>query len=324
MKKLFLLFGVLSTSGFLAYTNWPMSQPERLLYSVEDLGEASHPIAINNNGDILVRDSEGEVIRRAEGAKVAVQIESPESHVLVAMNDSRTVLGKMSPGEKEGRCFVWNEESGVELLPVDVQTHTKMESRLVNVFSLNNDGEIGMTLENVTGYERGILGKDGKVYPTPSRSVPKMTPGGTLLFRRNVLYPDGKTLDLPRQIQKYKTPTEFESFIIYPTSLNDRGDVVGFAFPSDSDYRRTRGQLRSRPETSRGDPPSDLPKNGFPFLLIEGQFLNLNLCIPPDTTWDLRWPADINNKGHIVGFGLEGENPRGFLLEPIEEAGIRG
>ncbi|MCB9781736.1 MAG: hypothetical protein H6751_02080 [Candidatus Omnitrophica bacterium] len=318
MNKLLPLIGVLATAGFLAYTNWPLPQPERLLYSVVDLGEGCRPITINNRGEILLRTEREEAVRLPDGAMVPIRIDSAVPYDLVSMNDAGQVLGRTSTGGEEEKAFIWNRSEGVRFIPEEVQLEQGGTAKIVSVHSLTNDGKIGVTVRNETGHHRGILNPDGWVLPISSRSTPRLTPGGALLLRRNLLWSDGRSEELPRGITRYRTPTQGAEFVIYPTGLNDEGCVIGFAFPSDIDYRRMRGRMRERPETTRGDPPPELPETGFPFLRLDNVYLNLNLCIPPGSSWNLRWPSDVNNQEQVIGYGLKGDAPSGFLLEPIE------
>ena len=113
-----------------------------------------------------------------------------------------------------------------------------------------------------------------------------MTPGGSLLVRRDVILSDSRNWELPRNIVRRYTPGETEEYVIFATGLNDQGEVVGFAFPSDFDYRGMRGRMRNSPETNRGAPPPELPETGYPFLRADRTYLNLNLCIPEDSPWE--------------------------------------
>lgn len=56
------------------------------------------------------------------------------------------------------------------------------------------------------------------------------------------------------------------------------------------------------------------------FLSENGKMQDLNSLIPPESHWDLLAAKDINNKGQIVGEGINPEGlRRGFLLTPMSE-----
>lgn len=74
-----------------------------------------------------------------------------------------------------------------------------------------------------------------------------------------------------------------------PTSLNDRGQLVGVG--------TTTNQQR-------------------PFLWDNGVMSNLDALMPANTPWSLGYAYAINDRGAIVGTGVLGGVPHGFLLRP--------
>ncbi len=55
------------------------------------------------------------------------------------------------------------------------------------------------------------------------------------------------------------------------------------------------------------------------FLYSEGVIIDLNLVIPEESGWVLKYAYGINNKGQIIGWGLHDGVARGFLVEPSYE-----
>jgi len=317
MKKLFLLFGVLATFSFLVYRNWPVAQPESLLFSVTDLGEGVEPIAINNHGKILLWTGSGYAIRDPSGSLSEISIPGVPNPVLVAMNDEGVLLGKTEQAGEDPICFRWSPETGLSWFPENVPVENSLDSKIVDVYSLSNEGEVSVAFQNDAGTHRGIY-REGRIrYPSSSRSIPKITPGGTVLFRRDVFDGRRQVRSIPREIRRYETTSKSEDYVLFPVGLNDHDSIVGYAFESDDDYRSIRGRMRSQSNDSRTVLPPGLPETGFPFLSVGGQTLNLNLCIPPDSDWRIRWITEMNNSSRIVGYGLKGGTGHGFLLEPI-------
>lgn len=80
------------------------------------------------------------------------------------------------------------------------------------------------------------------------------------------------------------------------TALNDCGQVVGWT-----------GCL------------SDVKGRKTPYALLwqNGELLDLNNFLPPDSGWRLTKASDINNEGQIVGHGEIAGKTRAFLLTPI-------
>jgi probable HAF family extracellular repeat protein len=115
------------------------------------------------------------------------------------------------------------------------------------------------------------------------------------LFNHAFLYENGHMIDLG---------TLYGSFS-YATAINNRGQIVG-----DS--------------AAQGNPYPYGERRGF--LYENGVMTDLNALIPPDSGWTLRFAADINEAGLIVGGGTnpDGQN-RAFLLVPNPEpAGTAG
>ena len=73
-------------------------------------------------------------------------------------------------------------------------------------------------------------------------------------------------------------------------AINDAGDVVGYAWNSNSQSRA--------------------------FLYSVGEMIDLNSLICPESGWVLHDAHDINNSGQIVGWGVISGAAKGFLLDP--------
>lgn len=79
-----------------------------------------------------------------------------------------------------------------------------------------------------------------------------------------------------------------------PTAINDLGEIVGNASMSIS---------------RRGDRPFLIDGTGTVF--------DLNALLPPASGWSLVTAVDVNNSGQIVGVGIFGGAPAGYLLTPV-------
>ena len=157
------LVGLLATTVFLAYRNFPLPQPERLLYEVVDLGESCRPIAINNRGETLLRTETDHGIRHSDGSFSPIEINLGEPHVLVALNDTGSVLGRTATGQRDEKGFLWIPGKGVQFLPETVKTEDGRDVSLVNAYSLSNGGAIAVSVHGAEGYRRGVLTPDGIV-----------------------------------------------------------------------------------------------------------------------------------------------------------------
>ena len=58
----------------------------------------------------------------------------------------------------------------------------------------------------------------------------------------------------------------------------------------------------------------------YAFIWQNGEMLDLNDLLPPNSGWRLAQANDINNKGQIVGYGEIGGKTRAFLLTPDSPA----
>lgn len=319
MKKLLLLFGTLSSFSFLLYSNWPLASPERLLYEVVDLGAGVRPIAVNASGAVLLERSGLPTLRLPDGTMRDIRVPLSSPFRATALNDRGEVVAASVPnGEEKPRVFIVAEDGRTSSPPEFVQDDEGRSHRIVGAFSIANSGEIGVDLEGELGFTRGIWTGERLILAPPSRSIPKRTPEGTLLIRRQILFADGQVEEIPRNHQRRFTPTRAETFVLYATGLNDEGNLVGYAFSDEMEYRRGRSFAPSGPHPTRGDPPDRIGE-GFPFARLERQILDLNLCIPPDSEWEIVWPSDINNRGEVVGVARRNGEEHGFLLSPLPD-----
>lgn len=317
MKKIFLLIGMLSSLSFLLYTNWPLASPERLLYSVVDLGPGVRPIAVNASGAVLLELSGVPTLRLPDGEMREIRVPLSSPFRATALNDrGEVVVASVPTGEDKPRVFIVGDGGEIAFVQEIVEDDEGREHRIVGAWALSNDGDVGVDLEGALGFTRGVWTGERLILAPPSRSIPKRTPAGTLLVRRQILFADGRVENLPRDHHRRLTPTRAEASILYASAANDGGDLVGYAFSDEMEYRRGRSFAPTGPHPTRGDPP-DLIGKGFPFVRLEGQVLDLNLCIPPDSDWEIIWPSDINPRGEIVGVGRFNSVEHGFLLSPL-------
>jgi probable HAF family extracellular repeat protein len=88
--------------------------------------------------------------------------------------------------------------------------------------------------------------------------------------------------------------------------LNDRGQVVGI---KDIPYEDTCF------DPEQGTIPCTKYKQ-HAFIYERGHITDLNTLIKPKDGWELTWATDINNRGKIVGYGLNQGKFRAFVLTP--------
>lgn len=126
-----------------------------------------------------------------------------------------------------------------------------------------------------------------------------------------------------------------------PAAVNDRGEVVGASKVADGTVhpflwtREAEMKDLGEPEgafatgipcchtiNNRGEIVGfSLGANGpHAYLWKHGQIFDLNSTIPADSGWTLMFSYSINDRGQIVGQGINpGGNVHGFLLTPLEE-----
>jgi len=90
-------------------------------------------------------------------------------------------------------------------------------------------------------------------------------------------------------------------------SINNRDQVVGIG---DQPYRTHCIDG----ETGRKSRCIQYAQRAF--LYQNGEMIDLNSLIPPNSGWDLDWALDINERGQIVGYGVKDGLYRAYVMTP--------
>lgn len=102
------------------------------------------------------------------------------------------------------------------------------------------------------------------------------------------------------------TPTAVHAFLASRSIMQDLGTLGGRN--SAATAINAAGQVVGLAHTAAG------AANAF---LYDAAMVNLNTLLPPEADWELAAATGINDAGQIVGYGLHGEDTRGFLLTPV-------
>jgi len=120
----------------------------------------------------------------------------------------------------------------------------------------------------------------------------------------------------------------------YARDINDGGQVVGYLETDDDKYRafiwerETGIQLLSGDGDSRayavnryghvvGAQKTIIGFEGKAYLWRDGERIDLNQSIPPNSGWELREARDISDSGKICGSGFINGEIHAFLLNPV-------
>ena len=113
------------------------------------------------------------------------------------------------------------------------------------------------------------------------------------------------------------------------TDLNEVGQIVGTAEDEEEDWKAVlwqHGVLASLPDLGGSyNRARAINENGHivgnsggsAVLWRDGQVIDLNTFLPPDSGWELTDAYGINDQGWIVGTGYYGEEEQAFLLRPL-------
>ena len=119
-------------------------------------------------------------------------------------------------------------------------------------------------------------------------------PAGDTFAQHASLWKDGVQTDLGA----------FGTDCAFATSINSIDQIAGASYP--------------RAGATYPNCNFDLPARGF--LYENGELVDLNNLVPPDSKLQVSEPETINDRGEIAGIGVDaGGNSRAFLLIPCDE-----
>ena len=258
----------------------------------------SKAVAINSVGDILVtvNDYNGLYDFTYVWRDGGVAHQLPGGNICGHdINDQGTVVGA-----SDFQAFLWDEDSGLTMLG-----------------TLEDEGSVARAI-NELGQIVGEI----------------EAPFGTIGFQ-GFIWQDGEYTALLPSIDELPPGVHFSSAY----GINDNGQVVGFSYadtPSVAEMYATMwdgcilrnlgtlGYAGSRALSNNNANQvvgwSEISSTvGLRAFIWDGsQMMNLNDLIPEDSGWILEEAKDINERGQIVGYGLNPEGiQRAFLLTPV-------
>jgi probable HAF family extracellular repeat protein len=256
-----------------------------------------------------------------------------------AINQSGQTVGFFADPPEASGAALWDGDE-MAVLP-------KLGGDTAQAFGINDDGiVVGASNTSPGGPVRACRWENGEVTELPSASDGSI--GNAINSKGQIagssgshatLWDGGKITDLgvlggttslgraindAGQIVGHSTTTEngtfgsdgTHAFLWADGQMTDLGSLPGsdlsFAWDINAD---------SIIAGSAGDP--DAANNPNPVKLlaviwVDGEIVNLNDLIPPDSDWVLTTAYGINDTGQIVGYGYNKGRQRGFILTPEE------
>jgi probable HAF family extracellular repeat protein len=329
--------------------------PAQPLYEVHDLGTlgytpegyaSSYANGINNSGQVVGTSSasgeaESHAFLYSEGQMSDLGTFGGCCSEGLAINDADKVVGRaFMSGDVEQHAFLYSGGS-MRDLGVLGGSFTNSAASDIN----NSDQVVGTSFSDgdaeahpflYSGGQMSDLGTLGgsQAYATAINDGGNVVGISNLADNPNAgeafLYSDGVMKNLNSLI-----PADSLWHLFSANDINDADKVVGsggtrgeqHAFLYSDGHVKDLGTLEGFDDYSYGRAinnsdevvgiSGDIEGNERPFLYSDGVMRDLNSLIPADSGWEIVYPAEINDNGYIVGYGIKDGQTRAFLLTPV-------
>ncbi len=264
------------------------------------------PNDINNSGQIVGNDSNGQSMFLSTGAKTDLGTVGGMFSTVNGINNLSQMVGYYSSPDSHNHAFLY--ENG-QMTPIG-----SFGAEAISIANAINDSGmvVGEATDSYTENYHAFLYVNGRMTDISpwgsSESYARdinglgqvvgefLTPDGKAFHA--FLYSEGVFIDLG-------SPDSPETVAF---AINDQGQVVGTTWVPYQD-------VCIDPNTGQQVPCIKYKEHAF--LYENGEITDLNSLIPSDSAWELSWAFDVNNKGQIVGYGLLNGKFRAFLLSPL-------
>jgi probable HAF family extracellular repeat protein len=266
---------------------------------VPNLFANNGPLAINDMGDIAGADNLRAFIYR-NGVMTDLGTFNGGYTSARGLNNSNVVVGDSYDNDANSyRAFKW-QGGDLQRLPAPGGTYALgVESR---AYAINADGVIAGSYANQNPGGVAVVwnGDDATRLTTLSG------------YSRS----EGYDINSARQVVGYSADaiySKLQAVLWNGTTPTNLGSLPGLSFSEATAINASSMVVGWSRNDFGGDDGSSA------FLWQNGQMLDLNLLISPNSGWHLTAAKDINDAGQIVGYGTLDGQQESFLLTPIPE-----
>jgi probable HAF family extracellular repeat protein len=324
---LFLLFGIVSF--------WPVTAFSQTLYTIVDLGtlggDTSIAFAMNQNGRVVGKSKSHDGSMKAfcwDETTGMTDIGPGEAR---AINDAGQVVGNIHHHTDD--AFVWDSADGLAFL-------NKGDFLFATAYGINSAGQI-------VGYARkfnDIAGTQAILWDPAENSMDIVGTSAGPNFARDINSPEEVVGNLGAPSRAFLWnltegmrdlgTLDAEEGDYFAMAINDKGQATGYVHTDSGEYRTFlwEEEYGMRLLTGGGDSMAYgmnrfghvvgasgtmIGLEGKAYLWKNGERIDLNNAIFPESGWDLREARDINDRGQICGSGLINGEIHAYLLTPI-------
>lgn len=322
-------------------------------YAIADLGvlpghTSSHPVTLNNNGDVIGYSGSTSEMRPflyRNGALHDVWTLVGENVRVSDINDSGAIVGELSHPIPGTPCwpytaFAWFPESGL----IDLGALT--EGGLSRAQAINNSGQIIGTTQYNTTRPAFIWDLTGGMRPIPTHGggggeAYDIDSCGNVLGSAQTAGPDVDWLPFVYDGSVLTNPRE-SGLIGNALFMNDSGRMAGNWYDDEGWYAFVWGSQSGTHRIDLGlgnvcrwvsgfnnagqvvGTSYQLDGPSVPFLYSGGQAFSLQDLLPSDSGWSdlavMPYAGDcLNDRGQIVGYGRINDESHAFLMTPVPE-----